>query len=511
MILEPSWFLPGHSTVYQLLETYHSIVKSIDDGNYCCMMFCDLSKAFDRVWHKGLIHKLKSYGVSGPILEWFISYLSNRTQKVMYKNKLSSSQFINAGVPQGSVLGPLLFLLYVNDVAENMRSICRLYADDSSLQQCSNNISVIEDNLNYDLHVLKEWSKQWLLEFNPQKTKVVFFSFKNVEKFPNLLFDDCTLEYVSQHKHLGVLLSSNLSWSNHIDIIVKKAYKKLGLLKKLKFTVSRDILAQMYVSFIRPQLEYAVEVWSGCTQFDMDKLEKVQLYAARIVSGLSVIASRNSLYLETGWEPLITRRDRLKLSTMFKIHNNLVPSYLKDITPGIRNVTSNYNTRNSSNYSLPRCRLEAFNKSFFPDTIRKWNSLNNNTKEATSLNIFKKSLQSNYTKPPKYFSFGKRFLNIIHTKLRHNCVLNCDLYRCNIIANPMCSCGSLEDAHHLFFVCKKYSSLRQSFMYNLLSLNFLNIIDVHLLLWGDNTLSYDENIKIFKEVHTFIQKCGRFI
>lgn len=160
---------------------------------------------------------------------------------------------------------------------------------------------------------------------------------------------------------------------------------------------------------------------------------------------------------------------------------------------------------------MPRCRLEAFNKSFFPDTIRKWNSLNNNTKEATSLNIFKKSLQSNYTKPPKYFSFGKRFLNIIHTKLRHNCVLNCDLYRCNIIANPMCSCGSLEDAHHLFFVCKKYSSLRQSFMYNLLSLNFLNIIDVHLLLWGDNTLSYDENIKIFKEVHTFIQKCGRFI
>lgn len=149
---------------------------------------------------------------------------------------------------------------FINEVAENMRSICRLYADDSTLQQCSNNISVIEDNLNYDIHLLKEWSKQWLLEFNPQKTKVVFFSFKNVEKFPNLLFDDCTLEYVSQHKHLGVLLSSNLSWSNHIDIIVKKVYKKLGLLKKLKFTVSRDILAQMYVSFIRPQLEYAVEV-----------------------------------------------------------------------------------------------------------------------------------------------------------------------------------------------------------------------------------------------------------
>ena len=105
---------------------------------------------------------------------------------------------------------------------------------------------------------------------------------------------------MSQHKHLGVLLSSNLGWSDHIDNIVKKAYKKLGLLKKLKFTVSRDILAQMYISFVRPQLEYAVEIWSGCTKYNIEKLEKVQLYAARIVTGLSIITSRTSLYSETG-------------------------------------------------------------------------------------------------------------------------------------------------------------------------------------------------------------------
>ena len=152
-------FLPGHSTMYQLLETYHSIVESIDNGKYCCMVFCDLSKAFDRVWHKGLIKKLQVYGINGPILEWLSSYLMNRTQKVMYRNLYSSIGNVQAGVPQGSVLGPLLFLLYVNDVADNMVSLCRLYADDNTLQQCSDAICLIEQKHNNDLKTLHEWSK----------------------------------------------------------------------------------------------------------------------------------------------------------------------------------------------------------------------------------------------------------------------------------------------------------------------------------------------------------------
>jgi hypothetical protein len=102
-------FLPGHSTVYQLLETYHNIVQSIDDGKLCCMVFCDLSKAFDRVWHKGLIFKLQTYGITGDILQWFKSYLCSRSQRVLYKDLLSSKLNVFAGVPQGSVLGPLLF------------------------------------------------------------------------------------------------------------------------------------------------------------------------------------------------------------------------------------------------------------------------------------------------------------------------------------------------------------------------------------------------------------------
>lgn len=219
-------FLPGHSTVFQLLETYHSIVKSIEDGKMCCMIFCDLSKAFDRVWHEALIFKLQTYGISGHLLQWFKSYLSDRTQRVMYKNKLSSTLCINAGVPQGSVLGPLLFLIYINDVATNMLSFCRLYADDNSLQHCDLYTKNIEIVLNHDLKILSDWSDKWLLKFNPSKTKAVFFTKKHVEEFPKLFFQGCQLDYVSTHRHLGLLFSNDLSWSQYINNIVNSAYKK---------------------------------------------------------------------------------------------------------------------------------------------------------------------------------------------------------------------------------------------------------------------------------------------
>lgn len=148
----------------------------------------------------------------------------------MYRNIFSSVGHVKAGVPQGSVLGPLLFLLYVNDVAENMISVCRLYADDNSLQQCSDNINVIEQNLNHDLRILDEWSKKWLLKFNPQKTKAVFFHLKNVHHFPNLFFENCQLEYVTEHKHLGIQLSSKVG-QNILITLLKKLTKNWGYLK----------------------------------------------------------------------------------------------------------------------------------------------------------------------------------------------------------------------------------------------------------------------------------------
>ena len=146
-----SGFRPGHSTTYQLVDIFHHICQSFDEKQYSCMVFCDISKAFDKVWHKGLLFKFRQNGIKGNLLLWISNYLTSRKQRVQINSATSSLLSVNAGVPQGSVLGPLLFLIYVNDIAENLLSLVRLFADDSSLFFSATNLRDIEGIINHDL------------------------------------------------------------------------------------------------------------------------------------------------------------------------------------------------------------------------------------------------------------------------------------------------------------------------------------------------------------------------
>ena len=168
--------------------------------------------------------------------------------------------------------------------------------------------------------------------------------------------------------------SSNGKWSDHIDNICKSALKEINVVKKLKYTLSRSALNKIYNTFILPLLEYACEVWDGCSKGDEEKLETVHLEAARVVTGLPIFASRDSLYFETGWETLKERRSRRKLSVFFKIFNNTVPDFLTSIiTPLRRN--NPYNIRNQNDFTLPNYRLQMMRNSYFPSTITAWNNL----------------------------------------------------------------------------------------------------------------------------------------
>ena len=198
----------------------------------------------------------------------------------------------------------------------------------------------------------------------------------------------------------------------------------------------------MYCVYIRPLLEYASEVWNGCNQIDSDRLEQVQLNAARIVTGLPIFASLNSLYFETGWETLSERRKNKKLSLMYKIVNNDAPPYLQELLPNTVNETTNYNLRNSQNFDVPFSRLCSIESSFFLSTLRLLNQLDLPTQNSASLSIFKRSIRNTPNKVPSSLLVGEGKYNILLTRLRHSCSsLHADLFRVNIIQSPACDCG----------------------------------------------------------------------
>ena len=270
------------------------------------MVFLDFSKAFDKVWHKGLLYKLESLGVGGSLLKWFESYLSNRKQRVVVDGQISSWCTIEAGVPQGSVLGPLLFLIYINDNTMNIhsdKSNCLLHADDTSLFDIVESPNASADKLNHDLEEMHSWAKTWLVTINPTKTECMTFSAKPTkQQHPDLFYDGKKIHEVSHHTHLGVTLSSNLSWREHILNIYEKASKRLNVLKGIKYQVGRDTLRALYKTLVRPLMEYADVMWNGCSDTESDLLDSVQYEAGKIVTGVIKGTSRKRLMCELGWE-----------------------------------------------------------------------------------------------------------------------------------------------------------------------------------------------------------------
>ena len=199
------------------------------------LCFFDISKAFDKVWHKGPLFKLEKIGIRGPILHWFLSYLNDRKQCVVINGIKSELVNIQAGVPQGSILEPLLFLIYINDLVTDIHCKIKLFADDTSIYITVENALVSGDLLNNDLEIINTWSKKWLVSFNPSKTECMTISMKKKKPFhPSLIFDNVHLKEVESHKHLGITICNNLSWNPHVNEMLSKAYAKLGLMRKCK-------------------------------------------------------------------------------------------------------------------------------------------------------------------------------------------------------------------------------------------------------------------------------------
>ena len=240
LIEQSSGFKRKDSTVNQLLKIVHQIYQDINNGKDTCLVFLDVSKAFDKVWHKVLLFKLRQLGIVGTLYDWIEHYLTGRSQKVVINGISSSLRNLQTGVPQGSILGPLLFFLYINDIINDLQCNVKLFAGDTSIQKCQDShddFKVIND----DLLKLSIYGTQWLITFNALKTEYIIVSKRKTRAMhPDLLINDTKLTEVNNHKHLGLTISNNMSWSSHINEILAKAEKRLSMMRRSKHILPRS-------------------------------------------------------------------------------------------------------------------------------------------------------------------------------------------------------------------------------------------------------------------------------
>ena len=306
---EKDGFRRKRSCESQLTTTLHSINKLADSGECVDAVVLDFSKAFDKVSHPKLIYKLKSLGINSQLILWIEHWLNRRSQIVVVNGLEFSSAPTTPGVPQGSVLGPLLFLIYINDITQDIKHQVRLFADDTLL------FGVVTDDtsLQEDLDTLAKWAKTWQMEFNPRKCEVIHF---NTTRHPRNVIHSYTLQgetlkVSTKATYLGIVMSNDLSWEHQVIAATNKSSSVLGMLRRqLRETNSRTRLT-LYKSLIRPVLDYASTAWSPHHIKHKKSLEQVQRRAVRWILNLkredSVTNGCEILGLET-----IEERMRLK-------------------------------------------------------------------------------------------------------------------------------------------------------------------------------------------------------
>ena len=320
-------FRAGMSTTTQLLLVYDKIGGIIDRRGQVDTIFLDFSKAFDSVSHQHLILKLQTFGINGPLLAWFRSYLSNRVQSTIVEGASSDESDVQSGVPQGSILGPILFLLFINDMASEIEANCdlALYADDAKLY-CEVNSDQDCLVLQQQLDKLNAWSKTWLLKFNAAKCNVMSITRKiSPTKFVYKL-GEVALGRVTNFKDLGVTIQDNLLWDIHIRTQVTKANRMLYYIKRtLGLRARMEAKRLLYLSLVRPHLEYSTVSWAPITDINLKLIESIQRRATIFICNDRDLSYNERLTI-CRFLPLSYRRDLLDAAFCLKsISGNLGP------------------------------------------------------------------------------------------------------------------------------------------------------------------------------------------
>lgn len=382
--VEQHGFTPGRSVESNLLCCVADWSKMLDNCECVDIVYLDFSKAFDKVPKIRLLHKLEHFGIRGPLLAWIESFLSNRVFKVKVGSAFSESRNVLSGVPQGSVLGPLLFLLYTSDIRHHISSFCSFYADDTKIYS---NPLTCHQVIQQDLYNIQEWSDIWLLPLNTTKCVVLHLG-KSNPRLPYSM-NNTTLSTVNSHDDLGVLITMNLTWSDHIARQVKKANSRVYLILRVFENADHNTLSKLFKLYVRPILEFANSVWCPSLVRDVNLLENVQRRYTRLAFGHDRPPYEARLHL-LNLPLLSTRRIRGDLIITYKtLHNNTSP---------IRHLYKLNNDERLRGHPLKLLRdpfRSVVRQNFL--TLRvfyRWNSLPHEIVCAPSLNSFKARLDN---------------------------------------------------------------------------------------------------------------------
>ena len=395
-------FRNGYSCETQLLVTLHDLMKNRDSKVQTDIVILDFSKAFDTVPHDKLLLKLKHYGINGNILEWITSFLKQREQRVVVDGKCSNWIHVDSGVPQGTVLGPLLFLLYINDLPNciSKDSIVRLFADDCILYR---KIKTLQDQvmLQRDLDKLHEWAEKWGMKFNPSKCEVmrINHSKKNMmNRFYTI--NGQVLQQVKTTKYLGIMISDDLGWTPHVEYVTAKANRALGLIMRNFKECPKQLRETAYFTMVRSVLDYASSIWDPHFEKDTQTVEKVQRRAARFVQNdyriyLHDEQQHNSvtkMINDLGWNDLAERRRHIRLTLFYKIVTETVNVPYEDVLKTTGRETRQGKT--GQKFIEIQTSTDDYKYSFFPRTTQEWNKLPNHVINAPSVETFKNRLKA---------------------------------------------------------------------------------------------------------------------
>ena len=372
-------FRPHHSTADLLTVLSQQWSNTLDRGNEVRLIALDIKGAFDKVWHNGLCSKLKGKGVGGKLLTWIESYLSDRSIKVVLSGQSSTTTSINASVPQGSILGPLLFSVFIDDLGDLCENTLYLYADDSTLFCEIRSTGEAEEasaSLNRDLENMKRWADKWRVSFEPAKCKALTISRKRQPSRIDLYFGNTRLTEVDELQILGVTVDKKLTWNKHVSNISSRAGQRLGALRRIASKL--DVLgrASVYKAQIRSVMEYASLCWMNASPTTLQILDRMQKKALQII-GLDEVAARTNLNIPS----LHHRRQVAGAVVLYKMQTSLCPEDLKKMVPPpyrIRRATRSSLSTPSHALQKPISRTYSTGRSFLHAAVTVWNNLPEN-------------------------------------------------------------------------------------------------------------------------------------